>query len=898
MAVIGDILSSPEDGWRRFNNNDPKIFYDLSYSNKAVSGYYNGDRHATTTVGGVMKFRFFGTKFRIISGTSTAETAIEVFVDGQSVGTYSRTSSGDEVRGVLHFEYTELSPDVHTVTVLNRTVGGAVIDCIDIDADGYLLLIEGLKLTNPDLGWKRYNNNYPSIDYVNGTNDWTYYTGQSTEYSGDTMGANKGKMSMFRFDFIGTKFLILITMFAEYSDAIRVRIDGGEDEFFSARENTSGTTNFDNIIGCIREGLVYGRHTVEIQVTTSTTQYSYDYRLDAIDIDEDGRMLHPTEVTEIKELNVGNRIRCHYEAPQGSLGTISNFGKVSSEFIPPESSATPNGDFYLIMVEDWYRKKKLIADRNIQHSINWDELNSKGAVSGLPFLIFNEESAIPKMTTNELPSGEANASSSDGISFSPFKAFDGDVTTGWVSGRDNGIVTFPQWLSYSFPISKAISRYSLKAVAGSTSDMPLDWSLQAFNGTEWVNLDSRQGVLFGDDETKYFTFFNKDSYPSYRLNITNNSGGEYIRIGEFALYEISDNSRLYDINIRLMTGGVDTTDVSEWDRFIVNSNLNGTIIAGDHLVWNWHKGTSLTSTVTASTSRRTRGLNSVTYMGQVATNYVGTQTGFRPLIEISPVIFDNYFLIKEGTLYKTYGDLGWETVGENPTRFDFLNKGIIDLDVILMPNELSVKPIEELQTSFDIVVYTDSTELESGLLNVKIDSVPQLVVAENNIRLNNVENIIAFNMYSEESINGKIRYAVTFDNGDNWLSFNGTDFTSIGELTLENVRDNGMSTEVINAIPSVKWNDVLTVDRIVKFAYYLESSSIEGNVAVDELTLLYDAVGYWTSASHGSEYDYMYTANTLMKVKLYADGDYKINYYKENPKPSEGEPVGWAEFDL
>src|SRR5690606_32003214 len=65
-------------------------------------------------------------------------------------------------------------------------------------------------------------------------------------------------------------------------------------------------------------------------------------------------------------------------ATYNKVGEFSGLGTETSAFIPPESSDQPDGDFYFIMVDEENGEKKLIADRNIQHSISWVTLRDFG----------------------------------------------------------------------------------------------------------------------------------------------------------------------------------------------------------------------------------------------------------------------------------------------------------------------------------------------------------------------------------------------------------------------------------------------------------------------------------------------------------------------------------------
>jgi hypothetical protein len=92
----------------------------------------------------------------------------------------------------------------------------------------------------------------------------------------------------------------------------------------------------------------------------------------------------------ISQMDIGDYISCEYTATSASYGTFANLGKAAKAKIPVTSSPTPDGTFYFIMIGyDSRGRKKLIADRNIQHSISWDTLNTAGVASGsgLPITI-------------------------------------------------------------------------------------------------------------------------------------------------------------------------------------------------------------------------------------------------------------------------------------------------------------------------------------------------------------------------------------------------------------------------------------------------------------------------------------------------------------------------------
>ncbi|MGM1044906.1 MAG: hypothetical protein ACQEXX_02030 [Bacillota bacterium] len=360
----------------------------------------------------------------------------------------------------------------------------------------------GQTLTAPESGWKRYDDTDNGIMYngpiLGSPSDTDWYTTVNSNYYNGSAVTTRGLNKKIRVNFIGTKIRVINAVGSNRTTNAKIRIDN-ELESFSLQSPS-----------LIYQTLVYEKfglenkiHTLEIE---SGTDGEITLQLDAIDIDANGRLLHPDEVTDIKDLDLGKRIRCHYSTISNQVGTFSGFGKETADSIPVASTATPNGDFYFIMVEDFNKKKILVADRNIQNNISWDILNSSGIGSG--------------------------------------------------------------------------------------------------SGLPWIVPDSPSNVAF---------------------------------------------------TIRLLTGGTSATDNdNEWDKYIVNSTLNGTITAGDNNVWNWSGGLSWTSTVAGhATNRVMRGSTSVENWSTFGSNAVNTRH-FRPVLEIKSLQLNKSFILFNGE-YKKFG---------------------------------------------------------------------------------------------------------------------------------------------------------------------------------------------------------------------------------------------------
>ncbi|AYV73757.1 DUF115 domain-containing protein [Bacillus sp. PK3-056] len=111
--------------------------------------------------------------------------------------------------------------------------------------------------------------------------------------------------------------------------------------------------------------------------TVEITMCNDQIEITGIEIDGNGEIHHIDEVKSLEDLTVGKRIRMHYSAKYNKIGGFSKAKSFNQLFLPTFSSATPDGDFYFICVAQDENGKKLIADRNIQHSISWESIENE-----------------------------------------------------------------------------------------------------------------------------------------------------------------------------------------------------------------------------------------------------------------------------------------------------------------------------------------------------------------------------------------------------------------------------------------------------------------------------------------------------------------------------------------
>jgi hypothetical protein len=260
--------------------------------------------------------------------------------------------------------------------------------------------------------------------------------------------------------------------------------------------------------------------------------------------------------------------------------------------------------------------------------------------SGLPIMMKKESNtATPIMTSDTHTDGNVFSSKAIGVGaqHEDFRAFDGNIVDGWVTD-----ILTNQFIGFQFNQPRTIIEYGIIIGTNQSTDRsPKTWRFEASNdGTTWKTLHSGNSVVgeWTVGVERKFTINNNSSFTRYRLFIVDINGGNYMTMGELKMYQVISDPR-YSLTTRLLTGGTAAADKdNEWDNYIVNSTLNGTITAGDNNVWNYDVAVStLTSTTgaTGATARAYRGnvVPRLTYWGSSVTSTTSGM-GFRPVLLI------------------------------------------------------------------------------------------------------------------------------------------------------------------------------------------------------------------------------------------------------------------------
>lgn len=151
-AQVSDQLLRPEIGWKRYDNDNEKIKYqDMMLRTGLVNSYKGTD--AWGKKGSSVKFKFYGTKLRIIGYSYiNASNNVEIVIDNNKNTFNCLTSytSDTSIGEILQYEEDNLDLSEHYVTITNLETNKAnyYFDCIDIDENGELLPYTELVILN------------------------------------------------------------------------------------------------------------------------------------------------------------------------------------------------------------------------------------------------------------------------------------------------------------------------------------------------------------------------------------------------------------------------------------------------------------------------------------------------------------------------------------------------------------------------------------------------------------------------------------------------------------------------------------------------------------------------------------------------------------------------------
>lgn len=139
-ATIGQQLSVPEEGWKRYDDTHEAIKYSGNFLKYSNSSYYNGTHIFTISTGDTISFSFKGTKLRLISTPGPyRDTNIQITIDDISYN-YSNLNTDAAYRRLV-YEIVDLKDDEHKVEIkkISNNTDFVILDAVDIDSTGVLI---------------------------------------------------------------------------------------------------------------------------------------------------------------------------------------------------------------------------------------------------------------------------------------------------------------------------------------------------------------------------------------------------------------------------------------------------------------------------------------------------------------------------------------------------------------------------------------------------------------------------------------------------------------------------------------------------------------------------------------------------------------------------------------
>jgi 6-phosphogluconolactonase (cycloisomerase 2 family) len=142
MATVGAALTAPESGWKRYDNSMPLIDYNSNWTYLSSNAWGSGVKSSVKS-GSTISFKFNGTKIRIIVlANDFGSTSVSIDIDG-TTETFSAASVVTILPKCLAYEKLNLINTTHTVIITTNDSLSVRFDAIDIDIDGSIESMTG-----------------------------------------------------------------------------------------------------------------------------------------------------------------------------------------------------------------------------------------------------------------------------------------------------------------------------------------------------------------------------------------------------------------------------------------------------------------------------------------------------------------------------------------------------------------------------------------------------------------------------------------------------------------------------------------------------------------------------------------------------------------------------------
>lgn len=192
-------------------------------------------------------------------------------------------------------------------------------------------------------------------------------------------------------------------------------------------------------------------------------------------------------------------------------------------------------------------------------------------------------------------------------------------------------------------------------------------------------------------------------------------------------------------------------------------------------------------------------------------------------------------------------------------------------------NKPTVAELQSLGDKFKIVAYG----VDMSVPKTVVKAVPNnKLFVPVNLFGGSFSSIDSMYISANVDANSNIKFVFTKDLVD-YYTFTSSGFAKISAFDADTVISEGMSMSDVASISEMQWDTFFSADdgdKGIAMAFAMSMTDISNVAYLDNLRVTADMKGEWRKAVHGTDYDYAYPNNTVLKVELDSDGNYKINY--------------------
>ena len=227
----------------------------------------------------------------------------------------------------------------------------------------------------------------------------------------------------------------------------------------------------------------------------------------------------------------------------------------------------------------------------------------------------------------------------------------------------------------------------------------------------------------------------------------------------------------------------------------------------------------------------------------------------------------NYYSVKNDNYDSALGQYK-SVIFENTE--DFWKQNGISINILkdTLFNPITIdgemfKPIDKFD-NFSIVLS------DKSICNIKgLKSDKELIISNQNLSIVNAETIHNFLFDIDKVVNGDCKFVISADNGQTWLSWNGSSWVSLTntaplddnnkikqysklsdseKIQWDKLKEEIWSSGISTDITGIDYNIILT-NKTIRFAFVLYRPTYDDNIFLSKTNLLYDKVGAWHKLS-------------------------------------------------